>query len=500
MPDIRYVFLSDLHFGAQNSVLSWVDADGSERSTVNPDEASAVMRCLVECLQELIAANEHWELPTLVLGGDVLELALAGDDVAAMVFERFMELVLLHSEPMFDRTVYFVPGNHDHHLWEGAREAHYAEAVRASDKTKDRKLPPPPHATHLFAAADKKSWTAPLLQALIHRESELRDVEVHTIYPNLGILDDTGTRAVIFHHGHYAESLYRLVSTVTGMMFPDKKKPEEVHEWEAENFAWVDFFWSTLGRSGGAGDDVGLAYDYLQSEAATEYLVANLVEGLRQHSDHPMIRRVTPLVEPALKHLAHHMVVRERRHTEQVLRDDTERGLKEYIEGPLHWQLVKECNNDVPEHVTFLFGHTHKPFVGTRAYAGYPNGVTLANTGGWVVDTVNPTPLHGAAAILLDEELNGVSLKLYSQEETSDQYSVMVKAIPSTGGSADEFARGVQRIIESNREPWDVLSTTTARVVRARADDLHEIITRSDSLGPGSRSANVTLRNRPGPN
>jgi len=73
-------------------------------------------------------------------------------------------------------------------------------------------------------------------------------------------------------------------------------------------------------------------------------------------------------------------------------------------------------------------------------------------------------------------------------------------AIPSTGGSADEFARGVQRIIESNREPWDVLSTTTARVVRARADDLHEIITRSDSLGPGSRSANVTLRNRPGPN
>ena len=49
---------------------------------------------------------------------------------------------------------------------------------------------------------------------------------------------------------------YRLVSTVTGMMFPDKKKPEAVYEWEAENFAWVDFFWSTLGRSGGAGDDV----------------------------------------------------------------------------------------------------------------------------------------------------------------------------------------------------------------------------------------------------
>ena len=492
MSDIRYVILSDLHFGAQNSLLSNVlTEDASGRSTVNPDEASAVMRCMVDCLQDLIVANESWALPTLVLGGDVLELALADDDVAAMVFERFMELVLLHSQPMFDRTVYFVPGNHDHHLWEGAREAHYAKVVHSSDKMQERKLPAPRHATHLIAAADKKPWTAPLLQALIHREPELRDVEVHTIYPNLGILDATGTRAVVFHHGHYAESLYRLVSTVMGMMFPDKKRPEEVHEWEAENFAWVDFFWSTLGRSGGAGDDVGLAYDYLQSEAATEYLVDNLVKGMGQNSDRGMIRRFTPLVEPALKHITRHVVERERKHTEGVLRDDTEQGLREYVEGPLRWQLRQACNDEVPDHVTFLFGHTHKPFVGTRSYAGYPNPVAVANSGGWVVDTVDPKPLHGAAVILLDEQLNAVSVKMYSQEATSDQYQVVVKAIPSTGGSPDEFARHVQETIDDNREPWDALSTTTARVVRARADDLHRIITRSDGLRGNTRSSNV---------
>ena len=487
MPDIRYVILSDLHLGAQNSVLSNVTKADGGRSTVNPDEAGAVMRCMVECLQELIYANEHWALPKLVLGGDVLELALADDEVAAMVFERFMECVLLPSQPVFDSTVYFVPGNHDHHLWEGAREAHYAKLIADSDKSANRTLDPPRHATRLIAANNQKeAWTAPLLEALIHREPELRDVRVHTHYPNLAFLDHSGTRAVVFHHGHYVEPLYRLVSTVTGMMFPNKKKPEEVHEWEAENFAWVDFFWSTLGRSGGAGDDVGLAYDYLQNEKATEYLVGNLVDGLGQRSDRAMIRHLTPLLAPAFRRVARHVVARERHQTEQVLRAGTERGLREYVEGPLRWQLAKACNGDVPEHVTFLFGHTHKPFVGGSndrfRFDGYHHDVAVANTGGWVVDTVDPKPLHGAAVILLDEDLNAVLLKMYSQEATGDRYRVEIKPIPSSAGSADEFAGRVAQLIDGNPGPWVNLSTTTARVVRARADDLQRIIARSDAL------------------
>ena len=65
--------------------------------------------------------------------------------------------------------------------------------------------------------------------------------EVHSIDPNLGIVERRPAPGlVVFHHGHYAESLYRLVSTITGMMFPDRKRlpTSSVHEWEAENFAW----------------------------------------------------------------------------------------------------------------------------------------------------------------------------------------------------------------------------------------------------------------------
>src|SRR5262249_49873678 len=156
-----------------------------------------------------------------------------------------------------------------------------------------------------------------------------------------------------------------------------------------------------------------------------------------EHSDHEMMRRVVPLVKPALKRLTHHVIARERGHAGGVLRADTENGLAEYAEGPLRRQLAKACNDDVPEHVTFVFGHTHKPFVGTRAYAGYHERVSIANTGGWVVDTVDPNPLQGASVVLLDENLNGVSLKLYSQEVVSGRYSVVARAIPSPGGNTD---------------------------------------------------------------
>jgi hypothetical protein len=487
MTSIRYVILSDLHFGAQNSVLTDLHVG---RPEVNPKVAGEVMRCLVGCLRELLAANESWERPTLVLGGDVLELALADDHIAAMVFERFIELALAHSERVFDDTVYFVPGNHDHHLWEAARERHYADFVRTAPKDQD--LTPPWHATRLLADQDDAPITAELLTALIQRDDRLADVVVRTIYPNLGLLDATGTRAVVYHHGHYSESLYRLVSTTTGIMF-DRPAPQEVWEWEAENFAWVDFFWSALGRSGSAGHDVNLAYDYLQSPRATERLVDNLVRGLSHRVDHGLLQHASvPLegiVRVAVDRIAHHVVTRERRHAELVLRADTETGLRQYIEGPLWRQLAGECGGEVPEHVTFLFGHTHKPFVGTRDYAGFHEPVAVANTGGWVVDTVEPMPLHGGAVVLLDEDLAGVLLQMYMQREHDAEYRVQVQPIPGPG--SEELAAWVTEQLGDDPEPWRAFSAAAAKAVRARERDLALILERTESRSVDSDAASA---------
>src|ERR1043165_5057241 len=83
MPDIRYVCLSDMHLGAQNSLLTNLTRNNLSNDTTVP---SPVLTSLVECLRTLIAQNEGTEKPTLILAGDVLELALTPSNIAAWAF------------------------------------------------------------------------------------------------------------------------------------------------------------------------------------------------------------------------------------------------------------------------------------------------------------------------------------------------------------------------------------------------------------------------------
>ena len=118
MSEIRYVCLSDLHLGEEDSLLTRLIARGTDDYSIEPKEASPVMLSLVDCLKAIIGRDT--EPPTLILAGDILELALAETQEAAMVFERFCELIL-GEEPLAKQIVY-IPGNHDHHIWELARE------------------------------------------------------------------------------------------------------------------------------------------------------------------------------------------------------------------------------------------------------------------------------------------------------------------------------------------------------------------------------------------
>jgi metallophosphoesterase superfamily enzyme len=71
MNDIRYVCLSDMHLGEEDSLLPEMIGNN-----VDPLKASSVMVHLADCLRELISKNEGTEKPTLILNGDILELAL----------------------------------------------------------------------------------------------------------------------------------------------------------------------------------------------------------------------------------------------------------------------------------------------------------------------------------------------------------------------------------------------------------------------------------------
>ena len=134
MPDIRYVCLSDMHLGAQNSLLTNLTSDSTG---TDPLVASPVLTHLVQCLRELINQNvDKAEKPTLILNGDILELALATENEAAMVFERLIELIFPAGGDRLFKNVKYIPGNHDHHLWETAREVQYVQYIKNSSGQK----------------------------------------------------------------------------------------------------------------------------------------------------------------------------------------------------------------------------------------------------------------------------------------------------------------------------------------------------------------------------
>lgn len=106
IPDIRYVCLSDLHFGEEDSLLTNLKEGSHDLDASRP---SPVMKHLVECLKYLIFQNEIDKKPVLILNGDILELALSTTNQAVMVFQRFIELILPSNTALFEKIIY-IPG------------------------------------------------------------------------------------------------------------------------------------------------------------------------------------------------------------------------------------------------------------------------------------------------------------------------------------------------------------------------------------------------------
>ena len=121
----------------------------------------------------------------------MLELALADDEVAAAVFEQFTDLVI-GDHPLFADEIWFVPGNHDHHLWETAREGLYADQLRSLSPTAP--IPPPTHATALFPKQGDPLLESNLLTAVLQRRHKTTKAHMRAVYPNFGLMSPPTAR------------------------------------------------------------------------------------------------------------------------------------------------------------------------------------------------------------------------------------------------------------------------------------------------------------------
>jgi hypothetical protein len=490
--------MSDMHFGASNSLLTHIP-DG--QTTPDPTRPSPPLVALVDCLESVVATNEDRSVkPRLVLNGDILEFALASDETALAAFERFMELAFRERD-LFDRTIDYLPGNHDHHMWEMARERQYAAYVARTPVT-DR-LGAPWHGTSMFQSADPvkceaRRVRAQLVEAAIHRLPGLDDVAVDVHYPNFGLRSDEAPpdRAVVFHHGHFVEPVYKLMTTLRLGLFPDSTTGPYPWDIEAENFAWIDFVWSTLGRSGQWGADVGELYDMLQEETAMQAVAANASEALAASAGWPswMPKRFRHQLSSRLaRHFVANIAKRERgTPTTGPLSTAAAAGLQEYVDGPLSRNLADECDGTVPRRLTFVFGHTHKAFERSDHSTAYQRPVAIYNTGGWVVDTLRPDIRQGAATILVDENLDVASLHWYSQEIHQIIPPVNVAATGDHAGS--EFVRRLRDGIDAQSDPWSRLTKEVAHAIPERERCLQTLI----AQGAVAAKARPGVDRRPG--
>ena len=465
MPDIRYVIFSDMHLGAENSILTNL-ANGSYETDTS--KASPVLIKMMECLSDVIGKNESVQKPTLVLNGDIMELALNTTNNASMAFERFIELAMpANAEPLFNKDIFYLSGNHDHNMWERSRNYHYIEylkTLKAGDAMRDEI-----HCTSMF---NPQPVTENLLNALIHRYPHLQNVNVNAAYPAHAVLSDDKQKCVIFCHGHYVESMYSLMTSLRSKIFPDRTKPRTFEYLEQENYAWVDFFWSTLGRSGSVGKDIDLIYDKIQDPEQVKLMIHNIAQSFTENKKNMIIRWAEKeLLQEILTITVGRLAASERNEPDVVLTPDATAGLKDFMETFVMNQLRHELNGYIPPNVSFIFGHTHKPFQQIENFDGYSSPVKLYNSGGWVVDTMQQQPLHGGSVILVDEHMDVIVLQMYKE----GKLKVTLEELKGVNEKSCEFYERVNRIINTQQEPWSGFATIVAEEVALRYKYLAEI-------------------------
>ena len=466
--DVRYVCLSDLHLGEPDSILTPPERAGPK---VDPPAAGSLLEQLVICLEDLLAGNRSDTRPTLILNGDVLELAFGTFSQALTNFERLARLLL--ERELFEKLIY-IPGNHDHHIWEVARETQYANVIAGHNHRGE--LPPLRHVTPL---REEEAVPAYLLNKIIERthptrESSDSEHEVLVVYPNLVVLNEPGDRCVLFHHGHYVEPLYHFFSSLRRWLFPDRAPAQSIDEIEEENFAWIEFIWSLLGRSGGAGADMRALFRMLRNADEFDDFADDLAHRTVKHVDVTWIPGDV-LERLALRKLLTWIAPRlsgERSIRRAAFSAEVRRGIDRYLFGPAYRQLRDEIGR-IPDQVTFVFGHTHKPFEAALDDPGSGRSVEVYNTGGWPIDSREPFEAIGASILLMNAQLDVASLRIFNDGQAGGDVSLEVRRAADDSRGSEFRTRLAARVRDrdgSDRlaEPWSELKTRIQDAILSR--------------------------------
>ncbi|WP_280155517.1 metallophosphoesterase [Piscinibacter sp. XHJ-5] len=475
MAVLTHVCLSDLHLGAAYSILTGVTDGGALDLSKTSPSLDALGRALAQQMSSLTDGAP----PTLVLLGDVLDMGLSPTGDVVRAYRRFVETLFpADRPPLFSDQLVCVPGNHDHHLWRAAQDEQLLDALG--------RLPPAGDATPelientaLFGTPGAASR---LLTAVMRSYPHLANARVAIAYPNFGLFNEANGRCIVLHHGHYTDAMYLAMSSLDADVSGRAARPKSVAGVERQNGAWVDFLWSDLGSAGRTGHDVTTLYQIMRDAGAShrfcEQLSRRALSMLSSGLGVPGGTQVTNgiTVDNLVRGLVDASFGRgaesERNSYLSVMSDGATADLRWYVGGPVCRQLRDEGVFDAVRELSFVFGHTHKPFQDELVVAPWSLPVSVYNTGGWVMDQPTMAPTQGASAIFIDADLNIAAQRLFNDPANGVMAPVHVRGAGGFRDRDNVLLGRVQAALDSSADRWAAFSDCARRDVALRAECL----------------------------
>ena len=453
------MIISDLHAGDPASLLTVLDDTYSPLPGVVSPTTSSFSKAILATLN----AMQLPALPELILLGDGMDFSLAKPDQSAAVLAKF--LAALSPAQTFGQ-ISFVPGNHDHALWTLGRGG--AAPSQGSDPGKAAYWA---HTSPAFVPPSGVGTTR-ILNDVLKAAGQL--LPVATYYPNLGLLPAQPApsglrRAVVLHHGHFVESTYLTMSSVLSALSGRSMFPMMAKAIEAANGSWIDFMFSAFGDDGALGKQVSL-YERVMEDGAgakafQDRLAAFLTRQLLQSLPLPM----TPQLTTALGYISKGLVdvivgsagQAERYSYNEYLTPSSLQGLIAYIGQVVLTQMVDELGaNNLPEQVTFIFGHTHKPFADQIVVPGFAAPVSVYNSGGWVLDIPQMSSVEGASVVFVDGDLNTATLQVYGMSENGSVLPAVVSSADPIPDAENPMFLKLEKSVKANSKLWDSFRDT----------------------------------------
>jgi len=446
---IKYIVLSDLHLGEEDSLF-----------TPYGKKENKLLVAFANSLESLVSSQKSDSKPTLILNGDILGLSFSTYQESLTVFDQFVKAMAVDHK--ICNNIAYLPGNHDHHIWQLAMESQYRRKLE--NRNPDD---PIPSMDRISSPLYDEGVRSEFIEAFVNG-SEAIQTELKVLYPNMIIPPTEPNQShILIHHGHFAESTYKFISNALKSLYPEEAGPISLEELEADNGAWINFAFSELGRSGAAGEKFEKLMNTLSSIEMFDEESGELSENVAKALDYPFIpfHSVEKFLTRRLIQNIANKIRSERYQAGTVCSDEAMQGLTEYIEKFCTTQLQKTGWKG--EEITLIWSHTHKPF-SKQTCTPSCDQLNVINTGGWVLPE-EPKPTHGGSITLISEANEVVDLRIWNDDEHSGIMHFNV--IPTEGKKLTDFGKYVMSLINEKDQlnsSWNNLKMELQKEISIR--------------------------------